>query len=56
MLRFFAIFTIVLMLGLIMLAAVLSQYGYSLLDPEMQVMIAVCVQWPPMSAGASTAF
>ncbi|HRJ00698.1 MAG TPA: hypothetical protein PKV67_07960 [Hyphomonas sp.] len=43
MLRFLAIFTIVLMLGLIMLAAVLSQYGYSLFDPEMQVMIAVCI-------------
>lgn len=43
MLRFFAIFSVVLVLGLVMLAAVLSQYGYSLLDPEMQVMIAVCI-------------
>lgn len=43
MLRFFAIFSVVLVLGLVMLAAVLSQYGYSLLDPEMQMMIAVCV-------------
>lgn len=43
MLRFFAIFAVILVLGLVMMAAVLSQYGYSLLDSEMQVMLAVCV-------------
>jgi hypothetical protein len=43
MMRFLAIFAVVLILGLGMMAAILSQYGYSLLDSEMQVMIAVCV-------------
>lgn len=43
MLRFLAIFALILALGLIMMAAVLAQYGYSLFDAEMQLMVAVCI-------------
>jgi len=43
MARFFAIFTIVLILGVIMMSGILSRYGYSLADPEMRVMGAVCL-------------
>jgi hypothetical protein len=43
MARFFAIFTIVLILGAILISGVLSRYGYSLADPEMRMMAGVCV-------------
>lgn len=43
MARFFAIFTIVLILGAILISGVLSRYGYSLADPEMRIMAGVCV-------------
>lgn len=42
MLRFFVIFSIVLVLGIAMMAGILARYGYTLLDPEMRIMIAVC--------------
>jgi len=43
MARFFAIFTIVLILNTILLSGILSRYGYSLADPEMRIMAGVCV-------------
>jgi hypothetical protein len=43
MMRFFAIFAAVLVLGVLMLSGILSGYGYSLADPEMRVMLGLCV-------------
>lgn len=40
---FFAIFAAVLVLGLVMLSGILSSYGYSLADPEMRVMLGLCL-------------
>ncbi len=43
MARFFAIFSIVLILGVIMMSGILSRYGYSLADPEMRIMLGICL-------------
>ncbi|MFN7056144.1 hypothetical protein [Hyphomonas sp.] len=43
MIRFVAIFTGLLALCLILMAALLAQYGLSLLAPEMQPMLLVCI-------------
>jgi hypothetical protein len=43
MMRFFAIFAAVLVLGVLMLSGILSSYGYSLADPEMRVMLGLCL-------------
>ncbi|MGA1341794.1 MAG: hypothetical protein ACO33A_01920 [Hyphomonas sp.] len=43
MVGFFAIFAAVLVLGLVMLSGILSGYGYSLADPEMRVMLGLCL-------------
>lgn len=43
MARFFAIFAVVLVLGLILMSGTLSRYGYSLADPEMGIMVGLCV-------------
>lgn len=41
--RYLILFIVIAGLGLAMMAAVLSQYGYSLFDPEMRMMAAVAV-------------
>lgn len=43
MLRFFAIFSVVLVLGVVMMAGIVGRYGYTLVDPEMRIMVGVCV-------------
>jgi len=43
MARFFAIFAVVLVLGLILMSGTLARYGYSLADPEMGIMVGLCV-------------
>jgi hypothetical protein len=43
MARFLAIFAVVLILGLVLMAGTLSRYGFSLLDPEVRIMTALCV-------------
>ena len=41
--RFLVLFVVISCLALVMMAAVLSQYGYSLFDPEMRIMVGVGV-------------
>lgn len=41
MTRYLVLFAVLTALGLALMGAVLSQYGYSLLDPEMRIMVAV---------------
>lgn len=41
MTRYLVLFFILTALGLALMAAVLAQYGYSLFDPEMRIMVAV---------------
>jgi len=40
MTRYLVLFIILTAIGLALMGAVLSQYGYSLLDPEMRIMVA----------------
>lgn len=41
--RYLILFVVIAGIGLALMAAVLSQYGYSLFDPEMRMMAAVAV-------------
>lgn len=41
--RFLVLFVVISGLALVMMAAVLSQYGYSLFDSEMRVMLGLCI-------------
>lgn len=41
MTRYLVLFAVLTALGLTLMAAVLAQYGYSLFDPEMRIMVAV---------------
>jgi hypothetical protein len=43
MTRYLALFVALTAIGLALMGAVLSQYGYSLFDPEMRIMVAVGV-------------
>lgn len=43
MVRYFVIFAATLGIGLVMMAGVLAQNGYSLFAPEMRMMLLVCV-------------
>lgn len=43
MTRFSVLFVVLTVIGLFMMAAVLSQYGYSLFAPEMRMMVAVAI-------------
>ena len=43
MTRYLVLFVVLTAIGLALMGAVLSQYGYSLFDPEMRVMVAVGV-------------
>ena len=43
MTRYIAIFAVLLVFCLALMAALMSQYGLSLLDPQMQPMLLVCV-------------
>lgn len=43
MTRYIAIFAVLLVFCLALMAALMSQYGLSLLDPQMQTMLLVCV-------------
>ncbi|MFN3912058.1 hypothetical protein [Hyphomonas sp.] len=43
MMRFFAIFAVTLILSTVMMSGLLSRYGYSLIDPEVRIMLGVCV-------------
>ncbi|PKP82355.1 MAG: hypothetical protein CVT79_05345 [Alphaproteobacteria bacterium HGW-Alphaproteobacteria-18] len=43
MVRYFTIFAIILGLGLVVMAGILAQNGYSLFAPEMRMMLLVCV-------------
>jgi hypothetical protein len=41
--RYLVLFVVLVAIGLAMMAAILAQYGYSLFDPEMRMMVAVAV-------------
>jgi len=41
--RFLILFVVIAVIALAMMAAVLSQYGYSLFDSEMRIMLGMCV-------------
>jgi len=43
MMRFIAIFAVTLVLSTLMMSGVLARYGYSLVDPEMRIMLGVCL-------------
>lgn len=43
MVRYFTLFAVILGIGLVMLAGILAQNGYSLFAPEMRMMLLVCV-------------
>ena len=43
MARFLAIFAVTLILSTLMMSGILSRYGYSLVDPEMRIMLGVCL-------------
>ncbi|KCZ87871.1 hypothetical protein HHI_15508 [Hyphomonas hirschiana VP5] len=43
MVRYFVIFAATLGIGLVMMAGILAQNGYSLFAPEMRMMLLVCV-------------
>lgn len=43
MTRFLAIFTVTLLLGTLTMSAILARYGYSLVDPEMRIMLGLCL-------------
>lgn len=43
MVRYFVIFAIVLSVGLVMMAGILAQNGFSLFAPEMRMMLLACV-------------
>ena len=43
MARFLAIFAITLILSTLMMSGILARYGYSLADPEMRIMLGVCL-------------
>ena len=43
MVRFLAIFAITLILSTLMMSGILARYGYSLADPEMRIMLGVCL-------------
>lgn len=43
MLRYLVIFAVLLGIGLVMMAGILAQNGYSLFAPEMRMMLLVCV-------------
>ena len=43
MVRYLVIFAVILGIGLVMMAGILAQNGYSLFAPEMRIMLLVCV-------------
>ncbi|MBI1400388.1 hypothetical protein [Hyphomonas sp.] len=43
MTRYLILFVLLTAIGLVLMGAVLSQYGYSLFDPEMRIMVGVAV-------------